>query len=91
MDDAECVAESPNQEWLIQFWSLRAIDAVTVHIEGKNASIVAVPVATQQLAEDLEATHRRRVVLIIRQNDGVEQDLVLNVTEFDFPGRHLVC
>ena len=54
-DNAErASAALPDDEWVSDFWRHRAIDAVSVHIEGKSACIVAVPVAAQQLSECME-------------------------------------
>ena len=36
------------------FWRHRAINAVSVHIEGKSACLVAVPVVAQQLSESMD-------------------------------------
>ena len=44
----------PEDDWVSDFWRHRAIDAVSVHIEGKSACIAAVPVAAQQLSECME-------------------------------------
>ena len=36
------------------FWRDRAIDAVSVHIEGMSACFVAVPLVVQQLSESMD-------------------------------------
>ena len=56
VDDTEegASAVQPDDEWVSDFWRHRAIDAVSIHIEGKSACIVAVPVAAQQLAECMD-------------------------------------
>ena len=44
----------PDDEWVSDFWRHRAINAVSVHIEGKSACLVTVPVAAQQLSESMD-------------------------------------
>ena len=47
-------AVQPDDEWASDFWRHRTIDAVSIHLEGKSACIVAVPVAVYQLAECMD-------------------------------------
>ena len=46
----------PDAEWVSDFWRHRAIDATSVHIIGKSACLVTVPLAAHQLAECMDIT-----------------------------------
>ena len=56
VDDTEegTSAVQPDDDWVSDIWRHRTINAVSVHIEGKSACIVAVPVAAHQLAECMD-------------------------------------
>ena len=41
----------PSDMWVQEYWTRNAIDAVSVHIEGKKRCLVTIPVAAQPLCE----------------------------------------
>ena len=58
-NDVQDTAESssctvPDDDWVSDFWRHRSLDDVSIHISGKSACILAVPVAAQQVSECMD-------------------------------------